>query len=99
MRSVKILLGVLVGMVSGVMVGILFAPEKGSDTRKKISKKREDYANAVKEKFNQFLDNLSEKSKRIGEEASDIVVDEKIKSEENKKNVITATESNDQKVI
>jgi gas vesicle protein len=99
MRSVKILLGVLVGMVSGVLVGILFAPEKGSDTRKKISKKQEDYANAFKEKFNQFLDNLSEKSKRIGEKASDIVVDEKIKSEENKKNVITATESNDQKVI
>ena len=99
MGSVRVLLGVLVGMVSGVLVGILFAPEKGSDTRKKISKKREDYADALKEKFNKFLDNPSEKFKRIGEEASDIAGNEKIKSEENKKNVITATESNDQKLI
>lgn len=46
MGAVKVLKGVLVGMVSGVLVGILFAPEKGSDTRKKISKKRENYADA-----------------------------------------------------
>jgi gas vesicle protein len=36
MRSVKILFKVMVGMVSGVVVGMLFAPEKGLDTRKKL---------------------------------------------------------------
>ena len=99
MRSIKVLLGVMVGIVSGVLAGILFAPEKGSETRKKISKKREDYSDALREKFNQFLDNLSEKSKRITKEASVIVGNEKTKSEGNKDNVITAMESNDKKVI
>jgi len=99
MRSVKVLLGVMVGLVSGVLAGILFAPYKGSETRKKISKQREDYARALKEQFIQFLDNLSEKSKRIAKEASVIVVNEKTKSEGNKNNEITAMESNDKKVI
>ena len=99
MGSIKILLGVMVGMVSGVLVGILFAPEKGSETRKKILKKLEDNADALEEKFNQFLDIPSIKSKRTAGEASVIVGNEKTKSEGNKNNVINAMESNDKKVI
>jgi len=39
MGSVKILFRVMVGMVSGVMVGMLFALEKELGTRKKISQR------------------------------------------------------------
>ena len=49
MSTGKVLLGVLAGVAAGAMLGILFAPDKGSNTRKKISKKGEDYADAVKE--------------------------------------------------
>jgi hypothetical protein len=36
MSSGKVLLGVLAGAAAGALAGILFAPEKGSKTRKRI---------------------------------------------------------------
>ncbi len=62
----------LAGVAAGAVLGILFAPDKGSVTRKKISKKGEDYAAAVKEKFNEFLDDISEKFEEVKEEVSDL---------------------------
>jgi len=61
MNSGKVLLGVLAGVATGALIGVLFAPDKGSVTRKKISKKSDDYADALKEKFDEFLDNISDK--------------------------------------
>ena len=68
MNSGKVLLGVLAGFAAGALVGVLFAPDKGSVTRKKISKKSEDYADAVKEKFNDLLDGISEKFEKVKED-------------------------------
>ena len=71
MSSGKVLLGVLAGLAAGALVGILFAPEKGSVTRKKMSKKAEDYADGLKEKFNEFLDDIAEKFEEVKEQVSD----------------------------
>jgi gas vesicle protein len=61
MNSGKVLLGVLAGVAAGALIGVLFAPDKGSVTRKKITRKGEDYADALKEKFNEYMDTISEK--------------------------------------
>jgi len=61
MSSGKVLLGILAGAAAGAMLGILFAPEKGVTTRKKILSKGEDYADELKENFSEFVDNVSEK--------------------------------------
>lgn len=61
MNSGKIFLGVLAGMAAGAMLGILFAPDKGTETRRKIVEKGEDYVDDVKQKFNGLVDELSKK--------------------------------------
>lgn len=61
MSSGKLFLGVLAGLAAGAVLGILFAPDKGTETRKKIVEKGEDYIDEVKEKFNGLIDDLSKK--------------------------------------
>ena len=61
MNSGKVLLGVLAGVAAGAVAGILLAPNKGSVTRKKLLKKRDKYADAMRDKFNEYLDTISEK--------------------------------------
>lgn len=72
MKSGKILLGVLAGIATGAFLGILFAPDKGSKTRKKILKKGENYSDGLKNKFNEFRDSITEKYEDIKAEVSDL---------------------------
>ena len=82
MNSGKLLLGVLAGVAAGAMVGILFAPEKGSKTKKKKSKKGEDYVGGFKEKFDEMLHSMSEKFNKVKEEYVDFVEESKAAQEE-----------------
>lgn len=70
MSTGKVLLGVLAGLTAGAILGILFAPDKGSVTRMKISQKGEDYADAVKNKFSSFIDGINEKFESVKDEVS-----------------------------
>ena len=58
MSTGKALLGVLAGIAAGAAMGILFAPKKGSDTRRDISKKADDLADALKSKIDEKFDDL-----------------------------------------
>lgn len=91
MKSGKVVLGLLAGVAAGAVLGILFAPDKGSNTRKKIVNKGEGYANDVKEKFNDALDAISNKYKSIVHSAEDLATDGKMKYEDAKAEVKRAT--------
>ena len=79
MSSGKILLGVLAGVAVGDTLGILFAPDKGSATRKKISRKGHDYAEELGEKFNEFINSIKKKFETVKEEAISIAENGKVK--------------------
>jgi gas vesicle protein len=61
MNSGKIVLGALAGLAAGALIGVLFAPDKGTESRSKIIKKGEDYLDSVKGKFNSLLDSMAGK--------------------------------------
>lgn len=73
MKSGKAILGALAGLAAGAVLGILFAPEKGSKTRKKIARKGSDVADELGEKFNELVNTMSQKIDVLKEEASTIV--------------------------
>lgn len=58
----------LTGFTLGLVVGILLAPEKGSDTRKKLTQKGVD----LKNKFNDFIDSLSDKAEEVKDDLGDV---------------------------
>lgn len=72
MNSGKVILGALAGLTAGALIGVLFAPDKGSESRSKIVKKGEDYLDSVKQKFNSLLDTISGKYNGGKVEVSDI---------------------------
>lgn len=69
-NSEKVIGALLIGTMIGGVLGVLFAPEKGSETRKKITGKADDFTDALQEKFNSFLD---EAKKEIKEEKEKIM--------------------------
>lgn len=81
MSTEKVVLGVLAGAAAGALMGVLFAPEKGSVTRKKISRKAEDEVDALKDKMNDFIDLVGQKFEKVKDEVSDFVETAKQKVE------------------
>lgn len=61
MSKVNVVIGALAGVAVGALLGVLFAPDKGDETRKKISKKSKDTTDALKDKFNEFIDNVTDR--------------------------------------
>jgi len=65
------LLGVLAGVAAGALVGVLFAPDNGWNTRKRIANKADKYVDGLKDRFSEFLDTISEKVEDVKESVSD----------------------------
>lgn len=65
----KVLTGLIAGLATGSILGVLFAPGKGSSTRKKISKKSDDYLNGISNTFDDYIGGISKKFESIKDEA------------------------------
>ena len=71
MQKDKLILAAISCTVGGALLGVLFAPDKGKNTRKKLAKKTDEYLKEIKknsEDLSQQLknstDSILEKSKR-----------------------------------
>ena len=73
MSKEKILLGALAGIAAGAALGILFAPDSGSATRKKITKKGSDYTGDMYTKFNDLVEKITDKMVGVKIEIKDMV--------------------------
>lgn len=89
MSTGKVLLGIVAGAAAGALVGVLFAPHKGSVTRKKISRTTGNYADGAKEKVSELLDGITEKFEKLKEDVTEFNNQKMHKNGEAKKEVKT----------
>ena len=67
----KLIGAILLGAAIGGALGILFAPDKGSETRRKIASKGNDLTDAVKEKFEAIVNKFKKEVEAVKEQAND----------------------------
>lgn len=64
------LTGVIAGAAVGTIIGILFAPAKGSVTRRRFSKQGVEYTDELEEKFNDLIDSITDQFETMVEEVN-----------------------------
>jgi gas vesicle protein len=57
------------GVLVGILLGVLFAPDSGEATRKKISRR----AQGIKDSYDDFADDVSNTYRKVKDKASDFV--------------------------
>lgn len=72
-NSGKLVGALLLGAAIGGILGILFAPDKGSETRKKILSRSHDLTDALKEKLDEFLEEAKQEAGILKEKADEMV--------------------------
>ncbi|HTA83813.1 MAG TPA: YtxH domain-containing protein [Bacteroidia bacterium] len=75
--SGKVLGALLVGAVMGGVLGILFAPAKGSETRKQLTGETDDITKSLKETFDTLLKEAKKEIEFAKKKASEFSEDGK----------------------
>ena len=83
----KTLIGVLAGAVAGATLGVLFAPAKGTVTRRHIMRKGERQVDELKHSFNEFIDSITDKFDQVKEEVVDFAEEAMAQSDKVEKEV------------
>ena len=60
----KVLTALLAGLAAGVVIGVLFAPDKGAETQNKRKESLKNLGDTIKDRFASEVENLSKKDKQ-----------------------------------
>lgn len=69
MNGGKVFIGILAGIAAGALLGVLFAPDRGSETRRKISQKSKDLVDDIRHRYDDFVRGVNEKVSSVKQEA------------------------------
>jgi gas vesicle protein len=61
----KVVVALLAGLAAGAALGILFAPDKGEDTRDKLGQSLKDLGDSIKDKAADEINNLSSFKEKV----------------------------------
>ena len=64
MESGKILTALISGMAAGIVIGFLFAPDKGSETRKRIMDTASDFSDRIKSSAGEAYEKLNDVARK-----------------------------------
>jgi len=80
MNAGNVVIGVVAGLATGALLGVLFAPDKGYKTRKRIGRETEKITDDISDKFQEFVDSITDKFEKVKEDVTNFA--EKAKTTE-----------------
>jgi gas vesicle protein len=72
-NSIKLVGALVLGTAIGAALGILFAPDKGSETRKKIANKSSDLTDNIKEKLDDLMSEVKKEVEVVKNKAEEVL--------------------------
>jgi len=78
---------IVVSAAAGIITGILFAPDKGSKTRKEISKRGKEFTDLARDEFEEFMDYTRKKYEDARKQADDLIEQGEVAANELKEKI------------
>lgn len=73
MKSNNLIFGIFAGLAAGTLLGLLYAPRKGTETRKRIFGCNDHYVNTLKAEFDELVSRILEEFE-CSREAAELMV-------------------------
>lgn len=73
MKPNNLVTGIVSGLAVGAILGILFAPDKGCNTRRKIAKKGNDLKDGIKDGIDSFVSSAENKYEEFTSKVESVI--------------------------
>jgi gas vesicle protein len=87
MKTSNILLSVLGSAFVGALLGVLYAPDKGTKTRKQLAKKGDEYADTAKKEYDVLIDKMGKQYEALKSQSEEVLNKGKSRAEKLKEDL------------